>query len=336
MNISTKENNAAMPKVSVIIPVYNVAEYIERCARSLFEQTLDDMELIFIDDCTPDNSVEIIKRVLDEYPQRKQQTRIFKMPTNSRQAAVRRHGLKIATGDFVINCDADDWVDTDLYEMMYGEAIRSGADIVICPIRDEYGRYGKTRPFPKLPETCKEALQYWYCNGIEMYAWNKLTRRSVITENDLLPYEGINMWEDNGMFLRVFYYTKGLSGITSSVYHYNRANVSAMTHGYGRDAVNQMIDCAQRISSFFESKPDYKRFKKTVLALKLYARINLITDSYKGLREYRTTFPESNAIIPEIRLCAFSTKGKIRFIAVKYKLAWLFVALFKLRNLFKK
>ena len=84
MNISTKENNAAMPKVSVIVPVYNVAEYIERCARSLFEQTLDDMELIFIDDCTPDNSVEIIKRVLDEYPQRKQQTRIFKMPTNSR------------------------------------------------------------------------------------------------------------------------------------------------------------------------------------------------------------------------------------------------------------
>lgn len=324
-----------MPKISVIIPVYNVAKYIERCARSLFEQTLDDMELIFIDDCTPDNSVEIIKRVLDEYPQRKQKTRIFKMPTNSRLAAVRRHGLKIASGDFVIHCDADDWVDIDLYEKMYDEAVRSESDVIICPVRHEYNGHGKTLYYTKLPTTCHDALQYWYCNIIEMYTCNKLTRRSVITENDLLPYEGINMWEDNGMFLRVFYYAKRLSGITSSVYHYNHVNMSAMTHGYGRDAVNQMIDCAQRISSFFESKPDYERFKKTVLALKFYARINLITDSYKGLREYRTTFPESNAIIPEIHLRAFSTKGKIRFIAVKYKLAWLFVTLFKLRNLFK-
>ena len=321
-----------MPKISVIIPVYNVARYIERCARSLFEQTLDDIEFIFIDDCTPDDSVDILRNVLNEYPLRKPQTRILTMPTNSRQAAVRRHGLKIATGDYIINCDSDDWVDTDLYENLYNEALRSDADIVICPIRDEYNNGGKTRPLPALPHTCREALQYWYCNGIEMYAWNKLTRRSVIVDNDLLPYESINMWEDSGMFLRVFYYAKGLSGITMSVYHYNRANTSAMTHGYGPEAVNQMIDCARRINSFFKSKPDYELFKKTALAIKFYARINLITDSYEGLREYKKTFPESDAIIPEIKLNAFSAKGKIRFLAVKYKLAWLFIALFKLRN----
>ena len=57
-----------MPKVSVIIPVYGVEKYIERCARSLFEQTLDDIEYIFVDDCTPDNSISVLKNVIKSYP----------------------------------------------------------------------------------------------------------------------------------------------------------------------------------------------------------------------------------------------------------------------------
>ena len=68
-----------MPKVSVIIPVYGVEKYIERCARSLFEQTLDDMEFIFIDDCTPDGSINILSNVLESYPLRIKQTQIVKM-----------------------------------------------------------------------------------------------------------------------------------------------------------------------------------------------------------------------------------------------------------------
>lgn len=109
-----------------------------------------------------------------------------------------------------------------------------------------------------------------------------------------------------------------------------------MTHGYGKGAVEQMIACARQIDAFFKSKPDYKEFEKTVLALKFLARINLVTDSYEGLREYHLTFPESNAIIPEIDLNAFSKKGKIRFLFVKHRLAWLFVTLFKIKNLIAK
>ena len=114
-----------MPKISVIVPIYNVSAYIERCARSLWEQTLDDIEYIFINDCTPDNSMEILEKVLKDYPQRKSQTRIFKMPTNSRQAAVRRHGIKLAAGEYIIHCDADDWVDTNLYEKMLMQMLSS-------------------------------------------------------------------------------------------------------------------------------------------------------------------------------------------------------------------
>jgi glycosyltransferase involved in cell wall biosynthesis len=87
-----------MPKVTVIIPIYGVEKYIERCATSLFKQTLDDIEYIFIDDCSPDNSVNILKQVLEKYPHRQKQTTIYSMPTNSGLAAVRRHGINSAGG----------------------------------------------------------------------------------------------------------------------------------------------------------------------------------------------------------------------------------------------
>lgn len=121
-----------MPKVSVIIPVYGVEKYIERCARSLFEQTLDAIEYLFIDDCTPDKSIEVLQTVLEDYPMRKSQVVIHRMDRNSGQAVVRTWGMKNATGDFIIHCDSDDWVELDAYQSMYDKAENDGSDIVVC------------------------------------------------------------------------------------------------------------------------------------------------------------------------------------------------------------
>ena len=74
------------PKVSIIVPIYRVEEYIERCAESLFAQTFDDIEYIFVDDCSPDKSVEILQRTLEKYPHRKRLTRIERLSSNSGQA----------------------------------------------------------------------------------------------------------------------------------------------------------------------------------------------------------------------------------------------------------
>ena len=94
-----------MPKVSVIIPVYGVEKYIERCARSLFEQTLNDIEFIFVNDYTPDNSIDILKNTLSKYPNRKYQVRIINQPRNMGAAQARKNGILAATGEFVIQCD---------------------------------------------------------------------------------------------------------------------------------------------------------------------------------------------------------------------------------------
>ena len=91
-------------RVSVCIPVYGVEKYIERCARSLFEQTMTDgIEFIFVNDCTKDNSIEILEKVLEEYPHRKEQVKIIHHEKNRGLVAARNTGLEHATGDYIIH-----------------------------------------------------------------------------------------------------------------------------------------------------------------------------------------------------------------------------------------
>ena len=138
-----------MAKVSVIIAVYNVAPYVEKCARSLFGQTVDDMEFIFVDDCSPDNSIQIIQKVLEEYSTRKGQVRFLKNEKNLGQAGARARGMKVSSGDYIIHCDADDWVDPDWLLALYQQIEREKADMAIC----DYERIHVDKP-----ERCKGCL----------------------------------------------------------------------------------------------------------------------------------------------------------------------------------
>ena len=124
-------------KVSVCVPVYKAEKYIERCARSLFDQTMrDGIEFIFVDDGSPDNSLEIVRRVLADYPNRAHQVGFVRHETNRGRVAARWSGIRVAKGDFITHCDSDDSVDPELYERMYGLAESEGLDAVVSPIKE--------------------------------------------------------------------------------------------------------------------------------------------------------------------------------------------------------
>lgn len=318
--------------VTVIVPVYNVAPYIERCARSLFEQTLENLEIIFVDDCSPDNSVDIIERVLEGYPKRRETTKIIKKEVNGGLSAARKQGIIESRGDYIIHCDGDDWTDPDLYRKMYKKAKETGADIVMCGEKFEFADQTKVYECKPMPSSGKELVRNWYRDTMGMFCHDKMVKRSLYVDNGILPWEGLNMWEDNGLMTRLFYHCNKLEVITGVFYHYNRANQNAMTAGYGEKQVRQMIGIANNLGEFFESQADYKDFENTALAFKYLAKLNLVTDSYTKYREFKKIFPESNKIRKYIPLHSFSTKGKIRFLMVKYKLGLLFVTLFKAYN----
>ena len=96
------------PKVSIIVPIYGVEHFIERCARSLFEQTLDGIEFIFVNDSTPDNSISILLRVLEDYPNRQNQVRIVQHEVNKGLPFARQTGIRLAKGEYIAHCDSDD------------------------------------------------------------------------------------------------------------------------------------------------------------------------------------------------------------------------------------
>lgn len=319
-----------MPKVTVIVPVYNVAQYIEKCARHLFEQTLEDLEVLFINDCTPDESIEIVAATLREYPQRISQTRIIHQSSNQGSALTRKIGIIEAKGDFIIHCDGDDWVDLDLYEKLYNKAIQCNADIVICDEIHEFTTGQKVDIIPQLPNNCQEVIRNWYQKTIGLFCHNKLVRRSLYTDYDILPWDGLNMWEDNGLMARLFYYGKGLAQIHDSYYHYNRTNQHAMTAAYGERQISQMIAIAEHLTVFFNNLPDSKNYIKTVKAFQFLAKINLITDDFQNLKRYKKIFPNAEEIVPELDHHAFSLKGLFRFRMVQMHLAWLFILLFKI------
>lgn len=211
-----------MPKVSVIIPVYGVEKYIERCARSLFEQTLDDIEYIFVDDCSPDKSIAILENIIKEYlPRLKKEhknVRIERLSKNCGLPNVRRYGINLATGDYIAHCDSDDWVDVHMYEEMYNKAIEEDADVVVCDFCStdcENEQYSKGLISKERENVIVDVL-LWRIAGC---LWNKLVRRKEYTDHDL-NYPTHNMGEDAALIVQILWNAKRISYLPEPFYYY--------------------------------------------------------------------------------------------------------------------
>ena len=116
--------------VTVIVPVYNVRNYIARCAESLMNQTLTDVEFIFVNDASPDDSICILQSVLEKYPERRSAVTILSHDENKGLPAARNTGLAQATGQYIFHCDSDDYAEPAMLQEMYEYAIGCKADIV--------------------------------------------------------------------------------------------------------------------------------------------------------------------------------------------------------------
>lgn len=123
------------PLVSILVPIYGVEKYIEKCARSLFEQTYENLEYIYVNDCSPDNSVQILNEVLNDYPNRSRYVRIINQDKNSGVSAARNTSLDIASGKYLLFVDSDDYIDVDVVEKLVGVAESNNSDIVAYDMR---------------------------------------------------------------------------------------------------------------------------------------------------------------------------------------------------------
>ena len=124
-------------KVSVIVPVYNVEKFIDKCLNSLVNQTLKEIEIIVVNDGSPDNSQKIIDKYVKKYPEKVQSF----IKENGGQGSARNLGIEKAKGEYISFVDSDDWLDLDALEKMYSLAKKDNSDIVICDMVDHYANY---------------------------------------------------------------------------------------------------------------------------------------------------------------------------------------------------
>jgi len=118
-------------KVSIIIPVYKAEKFIERCARSLLNQDFDSIEYIFINDATPDNSFIILKNIVEK-SNRKEDIKLLENKHNLGVAKTRKKGMLEASGEYVIQIDADDWIEPNMINTLYNKVKQDNADIAVC------------------------------------------------------------------------------------------------------------------------------------------------------------------------------------------------------------
>lgn len=284
-----------MKIITIIIPIYGVEKYIERCATSLFEQTLNNIEYIFVDDATPDKSIEILTNVLERYPQRKPQVTIIRHARNQGLPAARNTGLAAAIGEYVFHCDSDDYLEKDALERMLIIAENTDSDIVWC---DYYLSFSSNERIMTQPyySNSQEAIKGMLSGCMKYNVWNKLAKRRLYMDNSISFPAGHSMGEDMTM-IKLFAHAKKVAYLNAPLYHYIRLNTDAMTQSYSERKiadiefnVTQTLDYLLKNCNF-DLTQELAFFK---LSTKLPL---LISDKMCNYRIWNELYPETNKYI---------------------------------------
>ncbi len=282
--------------VSVIVPVYGVEGFVERCLESLLNQTWQDLEIIIVDDCTPDKSMNIVETVLQRHPSRIGVVRILHHSVNKGLPSARNTGLDVARGEYVFHFDSDDYAEEDMIEQMAVAAINTGADIIYSDWYLTYNNRDRymTQPIVSNPS---EALEAMLTGKMKYNVWNKLVRRSLYTSNGISFPDGYPMGEDMTM-IRLMAVAKTVSYIPKAFYHYIKTNVGAMTANVTNAALEQINNNVVDTETFLKKR--CKTDERLLSLFKLSVKYPLLftTDQcyYKIWNEW---FCESGAYIAD-------------------------------------
>ena len=183
--------NTNTPKISVIIPIYNVEKYIARCLRSVLENTYQNLEVLCINDGSTDKSGEILQNIASQ----DNRVKVLNQP-NQGVSVARNHGLDVATGDYVAFVDADDWVHQQYFECLLNACLKTGAPISMCQMITTYDKFVEDKPLKRPLELSQQLfVSECFTNWIfhKRYVWGKLFRRDIIS----VRFEkGISFGED--------------------------------------------------------------------------------------------------------------------------------------------
>lgn len=284
-------------KVSVIVPIYKVEQFIERCVKSLLEQTLCEVEYIFVDDASPDRSIEILQNVIAQYPNRQPDIKLITHKQNKGLPAARNTGLVEASGEYIFHCDSDDYMEPDMLESLYNKAKECEADVVWC---DFFLSFEKSERYMKQPEyaTSLDALKAMLSGAMKYNVWNKLVKRSLYVGNKISFPTGYGMGEDMTMMM-LFAKAHRVAYVPCAYYHYIKLNTGAFSQTYSDKHLIELKYNVRRIVDYMREHFG-GQLDRELSFFKLDVKFPfLITDDSRKYRLWQEWYPEANQYIGE-------------------------------------
>ncbi len=229
-----------MSKVSVIIPVYNTEDYLRKCLDSVCNQTLSDIEIICINDCSTDSSLEILK----EYSSKDNRIKLINFDENKGAAVARNTGIDIAQGEYIGFVDSDDFIDLDFYEKLYNKAVETDADAV------------KGKLFLYDLKTGKKYLEDWIdindkITRHKAYFYFTFTtaiyKRNIIIDNNVHFLDNLKHFEDPYFTIKANLYYKKLILVNDAHYYYTNNPSSTSRKNISMDHIQSMVIGAKKV-----------------------------------------------------------------------------------------
>lgn len=281
-------------KVSLLVPVYGVERFIEKCAISLFEQTYRDIEYIFVDDCTPDFSINVLNNVIERYPERKNNVIILHHSENLGLAQARNTALEVATGDFVLNVDSDDYLELKAIERLCEVACRENAEVIV------FGSYTVylNNKVPK-PNTYNYTTKEVYIKSLlekksSSCVWGKFVARNLYVRTKIRAIPGLNQGEDYAVMPRLLYYANHIAMIKDCLYNYVQYNNEAYTKSFHKKHISDLLLADETLSDFFSSIPESDLYKDTIAVTKLRTKTYMlkIANTIADIKEIAKVYPD--------------------------------------------
>ncbi len=261
----------ASPEISVIVIAFNAEGSIERCLDSILAQTLQDFELLVIDD----GSTDATRAVIDRYDDPRIQS--FTQQ-NQGVALTRQRGLELSRGKYSIFVDADDWIEPGMLEGLHYRAAETDADMVICDFLEEFG--SRTEYRKQDPGTENHLTVQWKMLGeLQASLWNKLIRHSLYGEYGIRFTEGINCCEDQLLLVRLLSNPLKLAYLEKAYYHYDKSiNEDSITNRWHSRPVSEWLRLLEAMEPYIQGPEGQKAFD-------LYAARRIYDSSYSSGKE---------------------------------------------------
>lgn len=300
------------------MPVYKVEQYLGKTLKSIFTQTYQNIYYVFVNDCSPDNSLQVLKDTISQYGIDESRYTIINHEENEGIAVSRTDCIANAKGDYIFFVDSDDWIEMDAVEQMVSATKGGLIDIVGCDFMKDFLSDKVTYHHEDYAETCRENMFRCLNYDIATVLWKLLIRRNLFENFTITPH--VDIVEDYIMSVKLYYYAKSFVALPKAFYHYvqyNQARVSLQTLW----SVTMHIKGVQEVEQFCREKDLYDVFVHNKLLLRKFnIKSNfLLNKNLLDCNAYRNTFPETKGIWREMH---YTRKESLKFWLAEHKLSF--------------